>query len=113
MDPDIYALSDREVFRRVVPASIKKVCASLGLFGLTFLTARFLPSWTFDVCTFALFCFAIDIVIVAWGTILAIALFFVPKHRQTKYDIGASLVRFAEGCILIFLGYELYFRFLR
>jgi len=117
MNHDVDALSDKEVFRRLVPASIKKVFGALVLFGLTFLSAHFYPSWTYDLCTLALFLFVIDILIVAWGTLLAVAL-FIPglksdKHPQTKYDIGASLVRLVEGAIVFACGYTLYTHFLK
>ena len=115
MEENIYALSDKEVFQRVVPASIKKVCASVALVGITFLTAHFFRNFAFDLSWLFLVCFAIDILIVA--TLLESALIILQFKsdiaRRTKYDIGASLVRVAEGGIIFVCGYTLYTHFIK
>jgi len=76
MEEDIYALSDKEVFHRVVPASIKKTCGSLGLVGLTFLTAHVSRTFAYDLSWLFLVVFVIDILIVAWATLLQCYSFF-------------------------------------
>jgi large-conductance mechanosensitive channel len=117
MQENIYALTDKEVFQRVVPASIKKALGSIALVALTFLAGKLSRSFATYLSWLFLFCFAIDFLIVAWSTFMQLVLIVLQswseKARQTKYDIGASLARVVEGAIVFGCGYVLYVHFIR
>ncbi len=90
---DIYALSDKEVFHRVVAGSTKKVLGSAVFFLLILAVAHFYRDGAVDLSWLALVAFAIDILVVVWVTILQVALLVArvwndKVPRQTGYDIG-------------------------
>ena len=115
---DIYALTDKEVFHRVVAGSTKKVLGSAVFFLLILAVARFYRDGAVDLSWLALVAFAIDALVVVWATILQVALLIARVWsdkipRQTGYDIGATLVRLIELTILVILSWLLYVRFIR
>ncbi|SRR5258706_9098063 len=115
---DIYALTDKEVFHRVVAGSTKKVLGSAVFFLLILAVARFYRDGAVDLSWLALVAFAIDALVVVWATILQVALLIARVWsdkipRQTGYDIGATLVRLIELTILVILSWLLYARFIR
>ncbi|HVS83137.1 MAG TPA: hypothetical protein VHE60_15520 [Pyrinomonadaceae bacterium] len=115
---DIYALTDREVFHRVWRRSIKEVV----YYGLGFLFILAVGYFYHDGAKDLTYLYLLGSVIltlivlfVLLTTIVLVVgrLFSKRFPHQTRYDIGAAVVRSVELIIIVLGAYFLYFRYVK